>query len=310
MLEVKELVKSFHSDFLRKKTKVLNEVTFDVREGEVFGFIGPNGAGKTTTFKSILGYIPIDSGNISIMNKSYLDVSVKSKIGYLPENPYFYDYLTGEELLRYMGNLHSINKENLDKRIELLLNKVKMGHARKMQLRKYSKGMLQRIGIAQALINDPDFLILDEPMSGLDPVGRREIIDLILEKKERGKTVILSSHILSDVETLCDRVGVIFQGKIVKLGNLSDLLSDTESIYEMILNNSDDHSVKSKLKDLNVKVYRRAGLVVLDFNENIKKHVIDVLNQNNIDIIRMVPLRKSLDDLFISESLNNIKIQK
>ncbi len=170
--------------------------------------------------------------------------------------------------------------------------------------------MLQRIGIAQALINDPDFLILDEPMSGLDPVGRREIIDLILEKKERGKTVILSSHILSDVETLCDRVGVIFQGKIVKLGNLSDLLSDTESIYEMILNNSDDHSVKSKLKDLNVKVYRRAGLVVLDFNENIKKHVIDVLNQNNIDIIRMVPLRKSLDDLFISESLNNIKIQK
>ena len=263
MLVVNSLFKNFNTDFFQKKIKVLNGVSFKVNEGEIFGFIGPNGAGKTTTFKAILGYISIDSGEISIMGKPNTDISIRKKIGYLPESPYFYDYLTGEELLIYMGELHGIPKSDLIHRIESLLEKVKMKKARKVQLRKYSKGMLQRIGIAQALINDPDFLILDEPMSGLDPVGRREIIDLILEQKKNGRTVMLSSHILSDVETLCDRVGVIFDGRIVSSGNVTDLLQQSQSMYEIIIKSNDGDNIRDTFRDYDIKVFERAGTIVL-----------------------------------------------
>lgn len=305
MLKVDNLTKSFKSDFLRKRIQVLKEVTFNVDDGEIFGFIGPNGSGKTTTFKSILRYIPIDSGSISIMGSTDLSISIKSKIGYLPESPYFYDYLTAEELLNYMGNLYGMDKNKLEVKTDELLEKVNMKHAKKIHLRKYSKGMLQRIGIAQALINDPEFLILDEPMSGLDPVGRREIIDLILEQKKQGKTVILSSHILSDVETLCDRIGVIFNGKIVKLGKVAELLTESDSLYEFILNTSDEKSILQILNSIELNIYNRAGNIVLELREEIKNSVLTILNRNNIDIIRMVPLRKSLEDLFLTESQKN-----
>jgi len=209
MLKIENLIKDYTSGFLRKKVRVLNDVSFSVNKGEIFGFVGPNGAGKTTTFKVILGFVSLTGGRVEIMGKPIGDVDVKKQIGYLPENPYFYDYLTGEELLFYMGELHGLDGTGLSKRVDHLLEQVKMSHARRVQLRKYSKGMLQRIGIAQALINDPDFLILDEPLSGLDPMGQREIRELILEQKKSSKTILLSSHILSDVEALCDRVGVI-----------------------------------------------------------------------------------------------------
>ncbi|HZX15100.1 MAG TPA: ABC transporter ATP-binding protein, partial [Thermodesulfobacteriota bacterium] len=183
MLKIENLVKDYTSGFLRKRVRVLNDVSFSVNKGEIFGFVGPNGAGKTTTFKVILGFVSLAGGRVEIMGKPMGDVDVKKHLGYLPENPYFYDYLTGEELLDYMGELHGVDGKGLAKRVDELLEKVKMSHARRLQLRKYSKGMLQRIGIAQALINDPDFLILDEPLSGLDPMGQREIRDLILELK-------------------------------------------------------------------------------------------------------------------------------
>ncbi len=218
MLEVKGLIKDYKTGFFGKKVRVLNGVDLDVNDGEIFGFIGPNGAGKTTTFKSILNFVSITEGSIQIKGKDLNDTNIKKSIGYLPESPYFYDYLTGSELLTYMGKLHGIENDILGERINVLLEKVNMSYARNRQLRKYSKGMLQRIGIAQALINDPDFIILDEPMSGLDPMGRREVRDLILEEKEKGKTILLSSHILSDVESLCDRVGVILNGKVVNTG--------------------------------------------------------------------------------------------
>ncbi|HEX9666737.1 MAG TPA: ABC transporter ATP-binding protein [Thermodesulfobacteriota bacterium] len=301
MLKIDNLVKDYTSGFLRKKVRVLQDVSFSVNRGEIFGFVGPNGAGKTTTFKVILGFVSITGGRVELMGEPLGDVEVKRKIGYLPENPYFYDYLTGEELLHYMGELHGVNGDRLSRRADYLLEKVKMTHARKIQLRKYSKGMLQRVGIAQALINDPEFLILDEPMSGLDPIGQREIRELILEQKELGKTILMSSHILSDVEALCERVAIIINGKVVKIGELGKLFEDMHSIYEMLLR-VEDETVLDYLSDLNVTIEKRAGLIVLKFDEGIKSRVLEVLSGSGVDIIALHPLRKSLEGLFVEEA--------
>ena len=303
MLEVNKIVKDYSTGFFGKKTRVLKDVTFTVNKGEIFGFIGPNGAGKTTTFKSILNFVSITEGEIRINGRPSNDNDIKTDLGYLPESPYFYDYLTGNELLKYMGNLHGVEKDVLNERIDQLLAKVNMSHARDVQLRKYSKGMLQRIGVAQALINDPEFLILDEPMSGLDPIGRREIRDLILEQKELGKTILLSSHILSDVESLCDRVGVILNGVVVKVGALSDLYREIKSDYEMLLNckrNALDNIIDSE----DVTLKERAGFIVLRFDENKKKKVVNSILESEIEMISLFPLRKSLEGIFEEQAKN------
>ena len=301
MVKVENLIVDYSTGFLGKKARVLKGVSFDVRDGEIYGFIGPNGAGKTTTFKSILGFITQTSGSITIFGKSNSDVELKSRIGYLPESPYFYDYLTGKELLEYMGKLHGIEKSLLNQRIESLLVKVGMYHAKDVQLRKYSKGMLQRIGIAQALVNDPDFLILDEPMSGLDPRGRREIHDLILEQKDRGKTILLSSHILSDIESLCDRVGVIIGGIVVKTGVLAELFREIRTDYEMLLN-CDKNMLLTHIDSSRVSIDERAGFLILRFDESDKTSLLRTLLDLNAEIVSMYPLRKSLEGLFIEES--------
>jgi ABC-2 type transport system ATP-binding protein len=301
MLDVKNLVKDYTTGFLRKKVRVLKGVSFSVNRGEIFGFVGPNGAGKTTTFKTILGFVPPTGGSVEIMGKPLGDVDVKKHIGYLPENPYFYDYLTGEELLHYMGELYGLNGGGLSKRVNELLEKVNMSHAKRVQLRKYSKGMLQRVGVAQALINDPEFLILDEPMSGLDPMGQREIRELILEQKKKGKTILLSSHILSDVEALCDRVGVIIGGRVVKMGELGKLFEEIHTDYEMLLRGVDE-GIVNKLSDLRVTLEKRAGFIVLKFDEDIKPRVLDVISKSQADVISLHPLRKSLEGLFVQEA--------
>jgi len=308
MLIVDKLVKDYSVGFLGKKTRVLKEVSFNVEEGEIFGFIGPNGAGKTTTFKSILNFVSIYGGNISINGKSNADNSIKSIIGYLPESPYFYDYLTGEELLYYMGKLHGINKEILHIRTDQLLKRVDMSHARKTQLRQYSKGMLQRIGIAQALINDPEFLILDEPMSGLDPIGRREIRDLILEQKAAGKTILLSSHILSDVESLCDRVGVILNGVVVKIGVLADLYKEIKSDYELLLNCSEEKARSVFVSDSH-ELNKRAGLIVVRLNEFERDQFLRKVIDAEIEIVSLYPLRKSLEGIFEEEYKKLLEIK-
>ena len=301
MLVVSHLVKDYATGFLGNKVRVLHDVSFDVANGEIFGFIGPNGAGKTTTFKSILNFVSINKGQITIDGQKNTNNNIKSIIGYLPESPYFYDYLTGEELLYYMGNLHEISNEILNNRVDELLKKVGMSHARNIQLRKYSKGMLQRIGIAQALINNPNFLILDEPMSGLDPIGRREIRDLILEQKADGKTILLSSHILSDVESLCDRVGVILNGVVVQIGILADLYNEIKSDYELLLSCSLEIA-KDVLAAHTHKLEQRAGLIVVRLNENERYQVLKKVIEANIDIISLYPLRKSLEGIFEEES--------
>lgn len=301
MLKVDNLIKDYKTGFLKKNNLVLKGVSFEVDEGEIFGFVGPNGAGKTTTFKSILGLVTVTDGSIKIMDKSAQDLKVKQNIGYLPENPYFYDYLTGEELLCYMGDLHGLDKSIQRQRIEELLEKVEMSHAGNVQLRKYSKGMLQRIGIAQALINDPEFIILDEPMSGLDPLGRREVKDIILEEKRKGKTILLSSHMLADVESLCDRVGIIMDGVVIKIGKISELLEDIHSDYELYVGNL-DANVKDCVRDINITVEERGDFLVFTFDENVKNRVIQAVAGSGADIISLNPLRKSLEGFFVEET--------
>lgn len=301
ILSITNLVKDYKTGFAGKKTRVLRDVSFDVRKGEVFGFVGPNGAGKTTTFKSILGFVSPTEGKIELLGKEHTNSEAKRRIGYLPENPYFYDYLTGEELLRYMGELQGLPRKVLNERTDELLRKVRMEHAKTLQMRKYSKGMLQRIGVAQALVNNPEFLILDEPMSGLDPIGRREIKDLILEEKRKGKTILLSSHMLSDVEALCDRVGIIMGGKVIKIGNIGDLLKEIHTDYEMHIEGSGE-DVKQCVKDLRVEMDQRAGYIVLKFDEDMKRKVLEAVTRTQAEIVSIHPLRKSLEGLFVEEA--------
>jgi ABC-2 type transport system ATP-binding protein len=218
-IEIENLTKEYPFGFLHLKKKTsLEGLSMQVETGEVFGFIGPNGAGKSTTIKLLMRLIFPTAGSARILDKPISDVEMHREIGYLPEQPYFYDYLTASEVLDYFARFHDLTAADRKDRVERMLKKVGLETARKIQLRKYSKGMLQRVGLAQAILHDPKVVILDEPMSGLDPVGRREVRDIILELKKDGKTVMFSTHILADAEMLCDRVGVIVGGKLRGVG--------------------------------------------------------------------------------------------
>lgn len=221
-IELKNICRSFKNHFWQNKKQVLKDVSLKIYKGEIFGFLGPNGAGKTTTIKIITGLIRPDSGSIKIFEHPANALEVKKRIGFLPESPYFYEHLTGYEFLKISALLS--NQKNYKSVILGLLEKVGLKHAVRLQLRKYSRGMLQRIGIAQALVAEPELLILDEPLTGLDPIGRKEIKDIILEQKAKGNTVFFSSHILPDAEAVCDRIGIIIDGQIIKVGELNKLL--------------------------------------------------------------------------------------
>jgi len=218
-IEIENLTKDYPYGFLHlKKKRSLEGLTMQVESGEVFGFLGPNGAGKSTTIKLLVGLIFPEAGTARILGKPITDIEMHRDIGYLPEQPYFYDYLTASEVLDYFARIHGLTAADRSERVTRMLKKVGLETARKIQLRKYSKGMLQRVGLAQAILHDPQVVILDEPMSGLDPIGRREVRDIILELKREGRTVMFSTHILSDAEMLCDRVGVIVGGKLRGVG--------------------------------------------------------------------------------------------
>ncbi len=230
-----ELTKDYAVGFWRKRPyRALDGLTLEVQPGEVFGFLGPNGAGKTTTLKLLLQLVFPTSGRAEIFGKPVGDIDVKRRLGYLPENPYFYDYLTAEELLTYFAGLFGYAGAERTARVARLLDDVGVGAERRLQLRKFSKGMLQRVGIAQALINDPELVILDEPMSGLDPLGRRDVRQLILRLRDRGCTVFFSSHVLSDAEALCSRVAILAKGRLVTAGRLSELLHFQGRGWELV----------------------------------------------------------------------------
>jgi ABC-2 type transport system ATP-binding protein len=224
-IEIESLSKEYPYGFLHLKKKLsLENLSMQVQEGEVFGFLGPNGAGKSTTIKLLMRLIFPTAGTACILGKSIEDVSMHQQIGYLPEQPYFYDYLTAAELLDYFARIHGLKTVERQERVQQMLKKVGLETAKKIQLRKYSKGMLQRVGLAQAILHDPQVVVLDEPMSGLDPLGRREVRDVILELKKEGRTVLFSTHILSDAEMLCDRVGVIVGGKLRGVGTPGEMV--------------------------------------------------------------------------------------
>src|ERR1700728_55792 len=224
-IEIEQLTKDYPVGFWRKKMRrSLDHLTLQVEEGESFGFLGPNGAGKTTTMKLMMGLIFPTSGTARVRGRSINDVRMHREIGYMPEQPYFYDYLTARELLGYFARFFGYNEAERSERVTRFLGLVGLAAAADVQLRKFSKGMLQRVGIAQAILHDPQVVFLDEPMSGFDPVGRREVRDIILDLKRQGKTVLFSTHILSDAEMLCDRVGVIVGGKLQGVGAPSELV--------------------------------------------------------------------------------------
>ena len=225
ILRTEGLTKTFEVGLRRRRVHAVEDLTLSVNEGEIFGFVGPNGAGKTTTIKMLMGLIFPTSGRAFIFDAPIPSAASKARIGYLPEHPAFYEFLTGIEAMRFFARLSGVPAADRERRCEELLALVGLADAADRQIRKYSKGMQQRLGIAQALVGDPAFVVLDEPMSGLDPIGRKEVRDLIVELKRRGKTVFFSTHILPDVEALCDRVGVILGGRLRDVGRIGDLLS-------------------------------------------------------------------------------------
>src|SRR5687767_15515634 len=244
------LTKHYTVGFWRPRPYVaLDALTLNVGQGEVFGFLGPNGAGKTTTLKLLMQLIYPTAGRAEILGRPVGDVGVRRRIGYLPENPYFYDYLTAEELLGYFAGLFGYAAAERRRRAATLLDEVGIGAERRFQLRKFSKGMLQRVGIAQALVNDPDVVFFDEPMSGLDPLGRREIRELILRLRDRGCTVFFSSHVLSDAEALCSRVAVVAGGRLVAAGKLSELLAFHIHGWELVMSHVPQGALECALKD-------------------------------------------------------------
>jgi ABC-2 type transport system ATP-binding protein len=235
VLRAVELAKTFHLGFFRRRVDAVRGISFSVRRGEIFGFLGPNGAGKTTTLKMLMGLIFPSSGRAEVLGRPVPDREAKRRIGYLPETPYFYEYLTPEEFLDFAGALCDLPAAVRRRRADALLARVGLDHARGRPLRKFSKGMLQRIGIAQALMGDPDVVVLDEPMTGLDPLGRKDIRDLILELGRDGKTVLFSTHILPDVEMTCDRVAIVVGGRLRSVGSLAALLSARVLSTEVVL---------------------------------------------------------------------------
>ncbi len=297
MNETKELVvenlkKAYRKGFLLKKTQVLKGVTFFANRGEILSILGPNGAGKTTTFKIIVGISKPDDGKV-LLGGEPITLKNKHKIGFLPEHPYFYDYLTGEEYLDFVAHLMGI--KNRKQKIRSVLKTVEMEKYRDLQLKKYSKGMLQRIGIAQAIINDPELLILDEPLSGLDPVGRRKIKNLILSMKEEGKTIIFSSHILQDAEAVSDRVAILNRGEIVKTGTIEELLEDQEGEVEVSFSGLNELPEGFKYK----RVERKNSHFYVYFEEEkeINEFVKKIL-ENGAKIKHIIPSRKTLEEIF------------
>jgi ABC-2 type transport system ATP-binding protein len=295
-IEIENLRKSYPVGFWRRKEKVgLHGLSLTVHEGEVFGCLGPNGAGKSTTLKLLMGLTFPTSGSARILGRDVNDPVVKAQIGFLPEQPYFYDYLTAAELLDYYAQLSGVPTDVRRRRVPEMLARVGLTNAAKTQLRKFSKGMLQRVGIAQAIIHDPKIVFLDEPMSGLDPVGRREVRDLIAALHEEGKTVFFSTHILSDAEALCDRVAVLNEGKLRGVCVVADLVAQQRGKVEITWEAAGEIG---RLRD--AEGYRRAGLTTRAvFSEERAYEVLDVLRAAGARLISVEPLQGSLEEYFL-----------
>jgi ABC-2 type transport system ATP-binding protein len=300
VLRADRLSKTFRLGFLRKRVEAVREVSFEVRRGEVFGFLGPNGAGKTTTLKMLMGLIFPGGGRAEVLGLPVPSLEAKRRLGYLPETPYFYDYLTPEEFLDLCGALSDVGRAERRARAARLLERVGLGHARGRSLRKFSKGMLQRVGIAQALMGDPELVVLDEPMTGLDPLGRKEIRDLIFELRKEGRTVFFSTHILPDVEMTCDRMAMVFGGRTGSVGPLSQLLSARVLSIEVVLRPGANGL--PPLPDGATALQTPEGAALeLRLEEQVGPLVKAAL-ERGCQVVSVVPRKESLEDFFIRQA--------
>lgn len=296
-----DLKKSYRVGLFRKQERWgLKGLSLEVRQGEVFGCLGPNGAGKTTTLKLLMGLIYPTAGSALILEKPVGDPHVKKSIGFLPEHPYFYDYLTARELLHYYAQLSEVDATKRSARVDEMLARVGLTDVADTQLRKFSKGMLQRVGLAQAIIHDPQIVFLDEPMSGLDPVGRREVRDLMADLRDQGKTIFFSTHILSDAETLCDRVAVLHKGELRGTAIVADLIARGKGRIEMIYTGARSGSIANDAMQklgAECRVIGESTRAVLD--EAKMQPAIDALRQNNATLLSINPVHGSLEEYFL-----------
>jgi ABC-2 type transport system ATP-binding protein len=298
-IEILGLEKTYMVGFWRKRPKrALQPLHLTVEDGEIFGFLGPNGAGKTTALKMLMGLVFPTAGTARILGKDWTDPEVKAQIGFLPEQPYFYDYLTAHELLDYYGHLSGVPAKDRKKRVEEVLERVGLSDIKGLQLRKFSKGMLQRAGIAQAILHSPKLVFLDEPMSGLDPLGRREVRDLILQLQQEGKTVFFSTHILSDAEALCDRVAIINKGELRGVGAVEELTKSVQGKVELIWQGT---QVPASMKALGAEFHVTGETVRTVISENQQDAAIDALRRERLRLISIVPVRTSLESYFVEK---------
>ena len=302
VVEINELTKDYEVGFWRKrKVRALDGLSLLVNQGEIFGFLGANGAGKTTTLKLLMRLIFPTAGSARILGRDISDVSMHAMIGYLPENPYFYDYLTPSEFLDYCAKIFGYEKTLRRNRTRELLARVMLDEKSwNVQLRKCSKGMLQRVGLAQALINDPKVVFLDEPMSGLDPVGRRQVRDLIASLRQEGKTVFMCSHILSDIEVLCDRVAILKRGRLAQMGHLDQLRQrdEDQNRVEVLATGAAPAALKEQLPSIELTATAR-GLRLEIPSESELDNVLSALRKVGGKVVSVQPLRQSLEELFL-----------
>jgi ABC-2 type transport system ATP-binding protein len=303
VLRVDSLVKTFRKPFTGRRVEAVRGVSFDVRGGEIFGFLGPNGAGKTTTIKMLMGLIAPTAGTMEILGTPAPSPDVMARVGFLPENPYVYPYLSPREFVSMCGRLSGLSGAKLHDRVAAVVERVGMAYAIDRAVRTLSKGMLQRVGLAAALVHDPELLVLDEPMSGLDPVGRKEVRDLIVEERQRGRTVFFSSHILTDVEMLCDRVCILRKGQVVVAGAIRDLLAQGKRRTEVTVAGTTE-SLRRELEPLATGVRAVGDVLVMELDgDEAVRRVVERALQAGARLESVTPKRETLEDLFVRQAL-------
>jgi ABC-2 type transport system ATP-binding protein len=300
---VKGLEKTFRQGFFMRRVEAVKGISFHVEPGEIFGFLGPNGAGKTTTIKMLTGLIRKTGGSARVFGHEVPSPEAMKNVGFLPENPYIYPYLTPREFVTLAARLSALSGHDLRRRVEASLERTGIAYAADRQVRKLSKGMLQRTGLAAAMVSDPDLLLLDEPMSGLDPVGRKEVRDLILEEKRRGKTVFFSTHILSDVETLCDRVVIVRRGETVVSGPVRELLRAEVRRVEITLGDVSP-KLEERFRSDGIRVENAGGNVILEIEGDDKvPAVLALALEAKAKVVEVAPRRETLENLFMREAI-------
>ena len=299
VIQCSELEKWYRTGFLLQRKQVLKGVDFEVRPGEIYGFLGPNGAGKTTTIKILLGLVKDSGGSYSLFGEPQSSVSVRSRIGFLPDNPYFYDELSGVHTMALAARMCGLDGKTTKARTDELLERVGLDKAAwKMPVRKYSRGMLQRLGLAQALVNDPELLICDEPMEGLDPIGRYEVRRLLMSLRDEGKTVFFSTHILSDIEVICDRIGVIVQGKIRRAGPLAEMLHPRVKSYDVAVKGIPAETT-AKFREAAIWAREEGEVLHLSLAEKaMAEELARLVIEKQGELLSLTPVREDLDEYF------------